>query len=145
MGFWAKKINEHYEPLGEKANLQSLKIKKGETVQIEYWKERNVKFHRKYFALLNCAIYHLPEDSRFDQYRDIDYFRKYLLICIGKCDIIVGLTGKENYLPKSISFKTMDETEFKEVYNQTLNMIMKYFLNHIKQKEFENDILNFYD
>jgi len=145
MAFWAKKIGNHYEPLGEKANLQSLKIKEGDTVQIEHWKERNVKFHRKYFALLNCAIYHLPEDSRFDQYRDINYFRKYLLILIGKCDVIIGLSGKENYLPQSISFKSMDEKAFKEVYDRTLDIIVRYFLKDISITDFEQDIMNFYD
>ena len=73
MEFWAVKKKDIYEPFGESSAIKSLKVKDGEMVKIEHWKERNVGFHRKYFALLNCTIYHLPEKSVFDRFRDFTF------------------------------------------------------------------------
>jgi hypothetical protein len=131
------------EPLTSEDFRKSLRFKDGDFIRIETWKERSVNFHRKYFALLNCAVNHLPDEERFEQYRDVNYLRKYTLIMIGKCEVIIGLTGRENYIPKSISFQKMDNAEFEEVYSKTLIVLLKYFLAHLSLEDFENDILNF--
>jgi hypothetical protein len=133
-----------FQPLNSEDFRKSLRLKDNDFIRIETWKERSVGFHRKYFALLKCAINHLPEDEKFEQYRDMEYLREYTLIMIGKCKVIIGLSGRENYIPKSISFQKMDEMEFTEVYDKTLNVLLKYFLNHLSKEDFENDILNFF-
>jgi len=138
-------IKENFEltPMSEKDQINFNKLKPGDHIQIEKWKERNIRFHKKFFALLNCTIYHMPEHEEFDKYRNIEYFRKYLMIIIGHCDVIIGITGKENYVPKSINFKTLDDDKFSDIYSKALNAILKYFLKGISQADFEADILNF--
>lgn len=136
---------ETYEldPVSDEDYRKMLKLKTGDFLKIETWKGRNVNFHRKFFALINCAVNHLPEDSQFDRFRNVEYLRKYLMICTGNCEVIIGFSGKESYIPNSISFKSMDEEAFSKIYSSCLDAILKYFLKHLSQEDFEKDILNF--
>ncbi len=135
--------NYQLSPISDDDYRKMLKLKSGDHLMIETWKERNIKFHRKFFAMLNCAINHLPEDEQYDRFRNLEYFRKYLMIITGNCEVLIGLTGKENYIPMSISFKSMDNYSFEVIYSGCLSAILKHFLKHISLEDFENDILNF--
>jgi hypothetical protein len=118
------------------------KLSQNDFVEIKTWKERDVLMLRKYFALIKCTIYHLPES--FDvEFSNIDNLRKYLMILIGEYYMIPSLKG--GYIPqaKSIAFQNMDEEEFKRIYNATLDCILKHFLKDIDQVDFELDILRF--
>ena len=122
---------------------KSFKLKEGDNINCETWKERNIQFLRKYFALINCTLYHLPE-SIDEEFKNIDNLRKYITIASGRYKLIPSLKGDPIPEAQSISFKNMDEEEFQNLYNDTLNVIMKYFLKHIKLVDFEMDIMNFY-
>ena len=143
MKYIAQKIKGEFSPVSNDDYRKSLKVKDGDYVMIDTWKERNIRFHRKYFALLNCAINHLPEDSDYDRYRNVDTLRKEIMLQNGRYKIYETLGGKTTYEADSISFKSMDEEKFSEVYNEAVDTILKYFLKHISKEDFENDILNF--
>jgi len=121
-----------------------LKLDEGDYCEIETWKERNIDFHRKYFALLNCTINHLPENLMVD-FGHIDKIRKYIMILIGEFDVIPTLKEDSNPIPqaRSISFKSMDNNKFSEIYSKSLDVILKHFLKDISMEDFERDILNF--
>jgi len=131
-----------WEPVNEDSIKAVMKLAEDDVIKCEVWKQRNYMFLRKYFALLKTTIYHMPENIP-DRFRDKDYLRKYIQICIGSAEVMVGLTGRENFIPKSISFADMDEDEFKEVYNKTLDFILKHFVTGVDQYDFELEILNF--
>lgn len=118
------------------------KLENNDYIHIETWKERNVQFLRKYFALMKCVIYHLPE-SVADEFHNIDNIRRYITINTGRYDLIPSLTGEPIPQAKSISFKNMDEDEFNSLYQDSLNIILKYFLKDISLEDFELDIQNF--
>ncbi|MFA5300292.1 MAG: DUF1367 family protein [Lutibacter sp.] len=119
-----------------------LKMKEGDYIEVETWKERNINFHKKYFALMNCTINHLPES--FDvEFKSLDNLRKYVTICTGRFDLLPSLKGQPIPVAHSISFKNMDEAEFSDLYSDSLNVILKHFLKDISKEDFENDILNF--
>jgi len=111
-------------------------------VQLENWQERNVMFHRKFFALLNRVIYHLPEQL-MEKYGTVDKLRYQLMIVSGNVDLIQNIDGTASFKPHSINFKSMKEESFKEVYNDCLSAALKYFLKDISKEDFTNDILNF--
>lgn len=83
---------------------------------------RNIRFHRKFFAMINEAF------DMQDQYRNRDHWRDVVLIAAGHCDTFITHDGKVNYKPKSISFAKCDETEFNRIYNQTIQAIVDHFL-----------------
>jgi hypothetical protein len=144
MDFLAKIIDDcKFEPLGADAFKKSLKLKTGDFIKIETWKERNINFHRKYFAFLNTVIYFLPEDAIYDKLRNIDYLRGEIMILVGEVDIRISMDGKENFWPKSINFKSMDEEQFEKVYSMSIDAALKYYLKDISLENFEKYLLNF--
>lgn len=143
MKYFVKVVNGDQMPISNDDYRKSLKVKDNDFLCIETWKDRNIQYHRKYFALLNCCINHLPEDEQFDRFRNVDSLRHEIMYQNGRFKIHRTLGGKESYEPHSISFKSMDNIKFEEIYNEAINTILKYFLKHISKEDFENDILNF--
>jgi hypothetical protein len=133
----------HFEPIGAENFKKSLKLKVGDFIKIETWKERNILFHRKYFSFLNTVIYFLPEEELYDKLRSIDYLRGEIMILIGEVDIRVQMDGTQNLWPKSISFKSMDNETFERIYSKSIDAALKYFLNGISKEDFEHHIINY--
>lgn len=121
-----------YESDYEKAK----KLKVGETVRCEITKPRNIKFHRKFMALINLVF------QNQSQYNDFDRLRKDLTIEAGYYDEWVNLHGAIEREAKSISFANMDDLEFGELYNSLLDVIVKYF--HFDKIEIEENLSEFY-
>lgn len=99
------------------------KIKPNEVYEFEYKKTRNIKFHRKFFALVNLCF------SNQETFNNIKHLRKELIICSGHYELIFDLeTGTQKKEALSISFASMDETAFNTLYNDVLNVICDKFL-----------------
>ena len=124
------------KPYSEKAEQVFSKIQLNEVVEIDYKKQRNVKFHRKFFALINLVY------QNQDHYNNIDELREDLTIEAGFYKLVVNkFTGEERRKAKSISFSSMDEIEFNELYNKFLNTIILVF--GWDGEEIEKNIANF--
>lgn len=111
-------------------------------VQIENWRERNVNFHRKYFALLKKIIYLMPAQL-MEKYGTVDKLRYQLMIISGNCDLIQNVDDTISYKPHSINFRNMTQEKFEQIYNDCFNSALKHFLKDISKEDFENDLLNF--
>ena len=109
----------------------SKKIKLNEIYEYECKKPRNLKFHRKCFALINMVF------QNQEQYTNIEHLRKDLIIESGNYDLRHDLHGVEIRESKSISFAQMDEIQFSELYNSVVDVIVKYF-NFDKQDIIDN-------
>jgi hypothetical protein len=112
-------------------------LKIGEPYKFVCTKPRNYKFHKKYFAMLNMAF------ENQEKYDAFEHFRDAVTMQAGWYKTIISVrTGEPMYVPKSISFSSMEEIEFVKLYNNTLNVILKYFMKGTTQEELER-ILNF--
>jgi len=99
------------------------KIKPNEVYEYEFKKTRNIKFHRKFFALVNLCF------SNQETFNNIEHLRKELIICAGHYELIFDLeSGTQKKEALSISFASMDETAFNTLYNDVLNVICEKFL-----------------
>lgn len=105
------------------------KLKKADVLECNVKEYRNYKFHKKYFALINLAF----ENQEF--YKDLNQFRKIMEMKAGYFDIVPTDKGVV-YLPKSISFSKLPQSEFEELYYKVLDEVIK-LLNCDK-----NDLLN---
>ena len=97
------------------------KIPLNETFEIDYKKPRNVRFHRKFFSLLKMAF-----ENQSD-YPSLERMRKRLIEVAGYYDEYRAPLTKE--LVKevhSISFASMDETEFNTLYNAVKYVISQW-------------------
>ena len=124
------------------------KLKFGEVVQSEFKKVRNHKFLRKYFALLNIGFDNwnpAPLDSRHGiPEKNFDRFRADVTILCGYYDSVVRLDGSVRIEAKSISFARMTEESFAELYNKTINVLLKHVYNSDMTEEALNAIVNQY-
>lgn len=135
------KFIESVEVVGFNERKKLFKLKLGDVLESLTWKDRDIVKHKKYFALMNCTLYHLPENTFLS---DLETLRKTVQICIGNCDIAFNMEGDKQLQARSIAFKGMDNVEFDELYTKSLNYISKVLLSHISYEDFKNDILKFY-
>jgi hypothetical protein len=122
-------FNSDYEKLKES------KLKMGEVYEVEIKKKRNYEFHKKFFALINLC--HENQDI-FDYYDDT---REYLTIKAGYYRKIMMPNGNIQVRAKSISFATMDEIEFEELYQRVITAACNFI--GIEKEDLLNEILNF--
>lgn len=117
-------------------NIKKSRFKVGEVYEIEYKKPRNIKYHRKYFALLNLVY------SNQEYFEDFESFREYIIIKSGYYIKTVTAKG-EFFKAKSISFASMDNIAFEKLFDSTLDVVIAEFIP-ISKEEIKNEIAEFY-
>ena len=107
-------------------------LKDGATFAVTVTRPRNVKLHRKFFALLNVGFeaFEPPEqDYRgFPVQKNFDRFRKDVIISSGYYKAVANLNGDVRAEAKSISFAKMSESEFSELYLAVSNVLLQKVL-----------------
>ncbi|MBL4866386.1 MAG: DUF1367 family protein [Pseudomonadales bacterium] len=125
-----------FRPDDQQSLERAAKLKVGAVYKHEVKKPRNYKFHKKYFGLLNLAF-----DNQ-EKYEDFKSFRNAVTMQAGWYNTHVSLNDVLIFSPKSISFANMDEIEFDELYNKTVNIILRYVLG-CEQEELAEMVLNY--
>jgi len=118
----SKNYNHCLEPADQVAKDYLKKLKAGETILVNVKKPRNIKFHRKYFALLSVAW------ENQEKYEAFEAMRKEVIMRAGWFVEHHHLTGAISYEAKSIAFHNMDELEFDDLYNKSIDVILKHFM-----------------
>ena len=90
----------------------------GELLQVELKKPRNLKHHRKFFAILNMVV----ENS--DKWVSVRQLLTALKYKLGLYEMVIMFDGKILPAPESISFESMDQRQFEtEVYNPAVEIL----------------------
>jgi hypothetical protein len=117
----------HFAPADEASERFTMRIRVGEGFTSEVKRARNIKFHRKLFALLQLAfdIWTPPAlDYRgVAVTRDFEAFRESVLIMAGFYEANYGVDGAVSLRAKSISFEKLDEDGFAELYPKVFDVI----------------------
>jgi len=117
----AKTINGFLKPAYDSDHEQFGKMPLNEVFEIEYKKVRNPKFHRLFFAMLKLCF------ENQDSYRNLEDLRHDVTIEAGfYTEVVNVITGEIRKKPNSISFSTMDDTEFAEVYTAVRDVIINF-------------------
>jgi len=121
-------------------------IKVGKPVKVKVTQVRNYEFHKKFFALLNLAYdYWEPPTTKADKLlkviklapeKNFERFRSDVIILAGYYTATYRLNGDVRLQAKSISFGSMSEDEFEELYTKTIDVIVKHVL-----KNYDGDML----
>lgn len=111
-------------------------IANGKLLLAEIKQPRNAAFHRKFFAMLGFffELWEIPEDLNYNGIKpekNFDQFRKDVLIAAGYRDLVVNIKNECRYVAKSISFASMDDGEFSNVYSSVFNVCWKYVMGRI--------------
>lgn len=142
MEFYAVKklgVLKPYDP----EDLEKLhSMREGEVYRVRVSMPRNIKFHKKYFTLINLVFDNLPEqipartpDGEPIQIRTRKDLLWHIKMQVGHYEQKVTIGGRITYEAKSISFAKMDEAEFSKFYDDSIDVILKYFLPETNRNE----------
>ncbi len=110
-----------------KARILKLKARPGEWLRVEFSAPRNLKHHRKLFALLQL----IAENS--ETYDTVDKALVALKLCTGYADpLIHPETGEVLLIPRSISFESMGQDDFEVWYAQALDAVCAHIVPHLR-------------
>jgi len=154
--FFTKMPNASFIPASEDDAELLSKVKVGETVRLTLVRPRNIKFHKKFFALINLAFdYWEPpkhgEGSAWSEKmpieRNVERFRKDVTILAGYYDATYRLNGDVRLEAKSISFGSMSEDDFEKLYSKVIDVIINrvctQYTEYQLRKQVEDMVLDF--
>lgn len=130
-----KKTFGGFEPIDENAKKIHRRYKVGDDVILEHKAKRNVRFHRKYFAMLNLTF---QNQEITDNEND---FREAVQIAAGFYHYQKQLDGSEVKRSDSISFENMDDITFEKLYNKVFTICLRIL--GCKSEELEFELLKF--
>lgn len=132
------------KPLYDEDYDQKKKLKIGEIYKAKITIARNINFHRKYFALINCAWAYQNERTTKHFKNNVECFRKTVEIAAGHCDTVYNLSLKSWVdIPKSIAFDKLKQEEFEDLYERVKDVLFSTFLKGIDEDEFLNNMIDF--
>jgi uncharacterized protein DUF1367 len=128
-------------------------FKLGEVVKADIKRPRNLRFLRKYFALLRVA-YQLWEETgvratyKGEEVRpSFKRFRKDVICLAGYGEPVVNVRGEVRFEADSIAFGNMEEEVFEKLYNETINVILHKILRgkvpEARLREMANMVMEF--
>jgi len=122
-------------PFGEDGVKAVQSLKHGETVKAVITKPRNIKFHRKFFSLLNFGFdYWQPAPAEWQGIqaeKSFKIFREQTTILAGYREVTHNLDGSVKVVAKSISFAKMEDDEFEKLYKAVFNVIWRLVVSKI--------------
>jgi hypothetical protein len=129
-----KKIGGALVPDDDATVDQLQKLKTGEVYSVDLKRPRNVKFNRKFQALVDLVY-----DNQ-DKYHNREALLTELKIQVGHYEEHITLGGKLVLQPKSISFASMDEDEFSIFYSKVIDVVLRFFLKNMDEDELNSMI-----
>jgi hypothetical protein len=127
-----KRADGSFWPADQEQAEKAAKLPVGKLIRSDMKRVRNPRFLRKFFALLQVGYEHWepplkeykghPVESTFQNFRDT------VTILAGYFNVSTGLNGNVRVTPKSISFGSMPEEEFEQLYNAAIDVLLKNVL-----------------
>jgi hypothetical protein len=128
-------------PVDPQAAEYIAKLKLGQGVTATVKRHRNPRFHRKYFALLNLAFDAWePVAATYKGQvvgKNFDQFRNDIVCLAGFGEVAINLRGETRVTAKSISFAAMSQDEFDDLYNATVNTVLKHVLTTYDREQLD--------
>lgn len=126
-----QKTPHGFKPADRQSHEAWQRMERG-TYRAKVTRGRNLKFHKKYFALLQVTMANLPEHLEV-KYPAIERLRWELTVQTGHFDMHQCLNGTMVPIPHSIKFAKMPQEEFERLYDDTVNFIVRHILTGIDE------------
>jgi len=136
MEIWVKNTFRGLIPMYDTDLDNKKKLKIDQEYLVKIAMPRNIKFHRKMFALYNLVF------QNQETYRVLDDLRRDITIEAGFYRERTNIYGEAVKEAESISFANMDEDVFSELYNRSLDVIVKFF--HFDRQSMIDEIEQFF-
>jgi len=122
MKLYLKKTSTGLIPIYEDDKKVFNKIEKNLMCLCDIKQPRNLKHHKKFFAILRLAVDNWPNDD----ITTTDQLLDNLKLNAGFVETFTGLDGEKNVKPKSIQFTKTGQIEFSAFYDKALDILGKY-------------------
>ena len=139
----------YFIPACDSDMKKAQKVGVGEVVRAKSSDQRNVRFLRKYWALVNVILENLPESVednlmqnhqfRIKTKEDVHFYIKIKNGFVEKK--YIGKDGNIAWVPKSIAFDKMNETEFEEFFSKAVDTACK--LLTVESDDLIKEVMNF--
>lgn len=117
--------------------LQTLrKIKNGDAVTVEIRRPRNLAHHKMFWALMTI-VHENMDEARYPTVEDLVSAIK---IAAGLRTRIVLPSGDVGFIPGSIAFHKMDQSQFSEFYDRVCDLIAKHFLPGVTSEQLRAEV-----
>jgi len=130
-----KRTDTGFTPDSHEAQELWGKTKPGQLVTMEVKRERNLQWHKKFFALL-----HIGHDNQ-ERYTDFEDYKFAMKVATGWCTELIRSNGELMYRPKSYAFNSMSQQDFEAVYNKTIDVTLKII--PMEKADLEREIIAF--
>ena len=123
------------------------KYKQNEVLRADVVKPRNLRFFRKWWALVKFAFDVWSETMPQQEYKgievqpDIERFRKDVTILAGFFTPVYNARGEVRLEAESLKWGSMSEERFEKLYDATIKAILKHILKGYKRVDVE-DVVN---
>lgn len=134
--FLAQKHLGSLRPADEAGEDALRKIGNGEVVSIELKRPRNIKHHRMFWALMTIVHSNMDE-ARYPTVEDLVAAVK---IAAGLRTRIVLPNGDVGFIPGSIAFHKMDQSEFGAFYDKVCDLLAKHFLPGVTSEQLREEV-----
>lgn len=122
-------------PADDAAEAALSKIAFGADVQVEIKQPRNIKHHRKFWALANLVA------ENQEHYETAEQVVAALKAATGHCDWFPMKDGEHMVaIPKSIAFHKMDQIEFNQFYDRCIAVIARHFLPGVQGDALRSEV-----
>ncbi len=129
-------------PADPQATEYIARLKLGAPVKAEVKRMRNYQFHKKLFALLNFAFdtWEPTEATYKGQVvqKNFDQFRNDVTVLAGFGETTITLRGEVRVVAKSISFGSMSQDEFDQLYDAVCSVILAKVLTTYDREAIDN-------
>lgn len=119
---------EGFRPADRYQGELAEKFKVGDTVQVKVSRPRNVRFHRFWFAFLRETF------DMQDDVQNLEQWRAVVTTGAGYCDW-VRVGEKIVAIPRSISFASMTEDEFRALVSDGIDFVVATYAMDREQLE----------
>ncbi len=109
------------------------KIGDGELVKVSWSRPRNIRFLRKFFAMLQIIL------ANQEHYKTTDELLNVCKLRIGHITVVQTQQGEERW-PKSISFAAMDESEFSAFYNRAIDWMLTEVIPGLQRQHLDSEV-----
>lgn len=137
-----QKVRGMLVPADEESERFVSVIRPGDGIEVDARVRRNVKFHRKFFALLRLVYdsWEPPRqiDERFSPIKSFEAFRKDVLVLAGHCEATFSVDGAVKLHAKSISFADLGEEGFADLYPRVLDVVWNQIMRHIRYRSVDD-------
>lgn len=130
-----KKTLGALRPADDAAAQALQKIPMDKEVAIKIKRPRNIRHHRLFFALLKIVF------ENQEVYKSEAALLAAIKIATGHCTPIVLTDGTRAFIPSSISFAAMDQTQFDAFYERVCTLVCAKIIPNLSREDLQAEIM----